>query len=308
MDRIIVGVDFSDESAAAARWVADSFAPAAEVVLVHACPKPAPARVPGRRFVTTEELADVAARGARARLEEVAAELPEGAGRVTVEARTGTPADVLAEAARDHHADLVVVGPHAYRGGFPGLLGTTAEGLMLQVSVPVLLVSSPPQGAPRTILAPVDGSVLTRNILAASHDIASQFEAKLVALHVHDTATYSALSVLHNANGAMIRSEALAESRLWLDQYLRLAGVPAAAADLAVAFGEARQEILAMARQTHADLIVMGSHGGGGAIFRRVLGSVAAWVLRHTRQSVLVLHDAQASSLVEPVSEAAAVG
>ncbi len=306
MDRIIVGVDFSAESAAAAHWVANSFAPSAKLVLVHACPKPAPPRVPGRRFVTTEELADVAASGACARLEELAAELDEG--RVTVEARTGAAADVLAEVAREYHADVVVVGPHAYRGGFPGLLGTTAEGLMLQVRVPVLLVSSPPQGPPRTILAPVDGSVLTGHILAAAHDVASAFSAKLIALHVHDTATYAALSVLHNANGAMIRSEALAESRLWLDQYLRLAGVPEADAELSVAFGEARQEILAMARQTHADLIVMGSHGGGGAIFRRVLGSVAAWVLRHTRQSVLVLQDPHASSVMEPVAEAAAVG
>lgn len=306
MDRIIVGVDFSAESVAAAYWVTGSFAPSAKLVLVHACPKPAPPRVPGRRFVTTEELADVAARGACARLEELAAEMP--AGRVTVEARTGDAADVLADAAREHRADLVVVGPHVYRGGFPGLLGSTAEALMLQLRVPVLLVSSPPEGPPRILLAPVDGSALSRSILAAAHGLASDFEARLIALHVHDTATYAALSVLHNANSAMIRSEALGESRLWLDQYLRLAGVPEAGADLAVAFGEARQEILAMARQTHADLIVMGSHGGGGAIFRRVLGSVAAWVLRHTRQSVLVLQDPQGSVQVEPVAEAAAVG
>ncbi len=305
MDRIIVGVDFTPESAAAAHWIASSLAPSAKLVLVHACPSPAPPRIPGRRFVTAEELAEVAVCGARARLEELAAELPEG--RVTAEAHTGTASVVLAQVARAHSADLVVVGPHAYRGGFHGLLGTTAEGLMLEAHIPVLLVSNPPQGRPQVILAPVDGSATTHGILASAHGVASQFEAKLIALHVHDTATYAALSVLHSADGTKIRSAALAESRFWLDQYLRLAGVPCADADLAVAFGEARQEILAMARQKHADLIVMGSHGGGGAIFRRVVGSVAAWVLRHARQSVLVLPDPVAGEPLESPTEAAAL-
>jgi nucleotide-binding universal stress UspA family protein len=301
-ESIVVGVDFSPESRAAVRWLAESFAPAARLVLVHACPEPSSARVPGRRFISTQALADVACGGAREQLTELVSELGV---RAETRAVIGAPAEVLVQAARDFDADLLVIGPHSPQRGFAGLLGSTGEALMLSCELPVLLVGSPPEGPPQRILAPVDASPLSREILSEAYDLSSWFGARLIALHVHDTAAYAALSVMHGGDTDAIRRDALEESQFWFQQYLDLARVPREKADLVVSFGEARHEILAMAQQEHAQLIVLGSHGGGGAIFRRVLGSVAAWVLRNSRGSVLVLHGAQRGARTRLVETAA---
>jgi nucleotide-binding universal stress UspA family protein len=292
-ESIVVGVDFSPEARAAVKWLAESFAPAARLVLVHACPEPSSPRVPGRLFLSTEALADVACGGAREQLMELVSELGV---RAEIRAVVGTPADVLTQAARDFDADLLVIGPHSPRRGFSGLLGSTGEALMLSSELPLLLVGSPPEGPPQRVLAPVDASPLSREILSEAYDLSVSFGARLIALHVHDTAAYAALSVLHGGDSEAIRRDALRESRFWFEQYLDLAHVPREKAELVVSFGEARHEILAMAQQEHAQLIVLGSHGGGGAIFRRVLGSVAAWVLRNSRGSVLVLNGAQSGA------------
>ena len=40
LQRIVVGIDFSDASLAVARWVAKTLAPDAELLLVHVVPEP----------------------------------------------------------------------------------------------------------------------------------------------------------------------------------------------------------------------------------------------------------------------------
>ncbi|HEY9480241.1 MAG TPA: universal stress protein, partial [Gemmatimonadaceae bacterium] len=40
LNRVLVGIDFSAPSLAAARWVAEHFAPRAELVLIHVIPEP----------------------------------------------------------------------------------------------------------------------------------------------------------------------------------------------------------------------------------------------------------------------------
>ena len=58
-------------------------------------------------------------------------------------------------------------------------------------------------------------------------------------------------------------------------------------ADTCLEEGPSVTTILEVARDQHADLIVMGSHGRGG-ITRVLLGSVTEGVLRHTHVPVMV--------------------
>jgi nucleotide-binding universal stress UspA family protein len=59
-------------------------------------------------------------------------------------------------------------------------------------------------------------------------------------------------------------------------------------ADSAVYEGDARAEIIDMAAQWHADLIVVGSHGRKG-LDRFLLGSVSEYVARHAPCSVEIV-------------------
>ena len=56
--------------------------------------------------------------------------------------------------------------------------------------------------------------------------------------------------------------------------------------------GDARDAVLAVAEEQHADLIVVGSHGYSG--FKRLmLGSVADGITRHAKVPVLVVRNSQ---------------
>jgi hypothetical protein len=70
LDRIVVGVDFSAPSVAAANWVARHFAPGAEVVLVHALVIPEPPIFLRGRYPARDTLVATALDGGCARLRE----------------------------------------------------------------------------------------------------------------------------------------------------------------------------------------------------------------------------------------------
>ena len=76
----------------------------------------------------------------RAKLAALAATLQQAPERITIEVRTGTPAEAIAAAAVDYGADLIVMSTPA-RGGLPHLmLGSVADRVMQTARCPVLAV------------------------------------------------------------------------------------------------------------------------------------------------------------------------
>jgi nucleotide-binding universal stress UspA family protein len=69
--------------------------------------------------------------------------------------------------------------------------------------------------------------------------------------------------------------------------------------------GKAWKEILGVAEETHADLIVMGAHTGG-ALGRLFLGSTANQIVRHASCPVLVVREKRGATDQRPRVEAAA--
>lgn len=57
-----------------------------------------------------------------------------------VDQRSGRAADAIVEDAKDHGCDLIVIGTHGRRGVSRMLLGSDAERVLRQSTVPVLLV------------------------------------------------------------------------------------------------------------------------------------------------------------------------
>jgi len=66
-----------------------------------------------------------------------------------VENSLGPVADAILKAAKKLRADLIVIGTHGRRGGARLIMGSDAENVVRQSSVPVLLIRSKNRAAPR---------------------------------------------------------------------------------------------------------------------------------------------------------------
>lgn len=267
LDRVVIGVDFGEPALAAARWVAEQFAPGAELVLVHALSlEPAPLGAPLREL--TEPVATVAREFGVDRLRGVA----EALGRsVRVEVGDGRPARVISNVAHACGADLIVVGPHDGRAERSHGIGSTAERLVRISSIPVLVTTAAPGGRPQLVLVPVDDVELTMAVLEWAALLMRRDGAAISLAHVVDT------------------PNAVAAAEAWLARLVRdIRGVGRVTTEVTV--GTPGDEIVTAARRRGVDLIVMGRRGRG-RVFPGVLGSTVNAVLERANCPVLLVVD-----------------
>lgn len=315
LNRVLVGIDFSAPSLAAARWAAESFAPRAELVLVHVIPE---ARTPAylarlystsRPGVAATERSSALFRGLLALATSV------GGARATADVRTGEPAAQLSRAAKELRADVIVTGRAGQRTatGIGRQLGTTADRLVRSASVPVLVAARVAQGAPRSVFAAIDDSRIGDSVLAWGVYLARELDARLTALHVVDRGEQAAgentvPSFDEGGNGASALARAIASgdpirdaADAWLRSRVREAGYDPSHADIAVAVGDTRHELLAAAECLEAGLVVIGRQGADGSE-RTGIGSTTRAALRPSSRPVLVIPPPEASpTLVGPV-------
>jgi nucleotide-binding universal stress UspA family protein len=146
----------------------------------------------------------------------------------------------------------------------------------------------------RRILVAVDGSATSLKGLDEAIRLAKATGARLLLVHVCNvlladpeiasTAYYHALAESIRQSGATILEDAVAVARE--------AGVPFEQKLIEKIGAHAADEIVAIARQWDADLIVLGTHGRRG-LKRLVMGSDAELVLRSSPVPVLLLRAAE---------------
>lgn len=287
-DRVVAGIDFSEASRAAARWVARCFATDSEIVLVHAWEA---ARIPAfmeGRFDARLAQEETVRRGAEARLREFGDELR--ADRMMIDARPGSPAECLAAAALDHDADLIVVGRHADRPGVWRLLSSTAERLLHIASVPVLLATDDVGGMPPTnVLVPVDDSALAAEVLSRAAAFCTRSGARLTVLHALAPALIGRIGLVSSSGAtAGIENDMLTAAEVWTRSHVEGYAGSDVPAEVIVVIDQPAAAILSAARRIGADLIIMGSRGAG-SVGRRIVGSVARSVLNDAPCPVLVV-------------------
>lgn len=206
----------------------------------------------------------------------------------------GSPAQVIVDVARRTRADLLVLGTHG-RSGFDRLvLGSVTEKILHKSPCPVLTV-------PRTIDGPALQRVTYARILCALDDaradnaaftfaqsLARESTAELVLVHVVEPFPEPTLAEVG-------LSEAARETDLLSQQWKSALGALAAPAQAAasptrarVVSGKPGSEILRVAADEHADLIVLGVRGRG-AVDLWVFGSTASRVVRHASCPVLTV-------------------
>lgn len=292
LDRVVIGMDFSAPAVAAARWVATRFAPGAELVLVHAIDIPEPPRFLRGRFPPTDVLVETAREGADKRMREVSASLPVRL--IWPEVRVGHAAHRIAAVAREYSADLIVIGRHGERPGVWNRLGSTAERVLNDSTIPVLLASGLRDAAPKRILVPIDDAPVTPWVLQWARELAGRFDAEATALHVVSSAIFSSVIAMAaigsggtEAEPRRMRDELRREAAQWIAR-LTTAGVRRERVEGDVVFGDPGHEIVSAAKRLQADLIIMGAHDAG-VVSRMILGSTVNEVLHGAPCPTLVV-------------------
>ncbi|MEO8147967.1 MAG: universal stress protein [Bacteroidia bacterium] len=136
------------------------------------------------------------------------------------------------------------------------------------------------------ILVAVDDSDFSSKTATAAHELAKTLKAGLAIVNVMDPAilAISADSVVYPME-QMVDLKKGAE--MLIQKIRQQLGDDIPLADF-IGEGKPSEEIVAIANQWNADLIVIGTHGRTG-VMHLIMGSVAESVIRHSNIPVLVM-------------------
>jgi nucleotide-binding universal stress UspA family protein len=268
LDRILISVDFAEPSLTAARWVADHFAPSADLILAHIIEPPPATRSSVIRYPSVETIVSRAHIDVQTRLDELCKSISPS--RARSEIRVGSPNDELVQLAESIEADVIVVGRQELASSGWARIGVTAQRVLRKASVPILLVTGVQDHAPDNLLIAVDESPATEEVLRWGAFLSQEFSAQATVLHAagpepspdEDEWIEEGIGKVH------------AGSRL-TGRITRTATRPA-------------ESIVAEARNLKTELIVIGSRGAGAAN-QLLFGSVAESVLLSSPCPVLVV-------------------
>jgi len=207
----------------------------------------------------------------------------------------GDPWREIVVLAEDMPADLVVMGTHG-RGGLEHLfLGSVAEKLIRRLPCPVLTVCHEEgrtweaPGLVTRILCATDFSETSAEAVQMALTFAHESQAELTLLNVVEGApdfgdpTYIALPYM-----GPLRQDLEKAARERLQRMVEGASDTRVKIETHVAFGRAYKEILRIAAEVRADLVVVGAQGHG-VIEHMLSGSNAQHVIRGATCPVLTV-------------------
>jgi nucleotide-binding universal stress UspA family protein len=200
----------------------------------------------------------------------------------------------IVEEARSGAADLIVLGSHG-RSGFERLvLGSVTERVLRMAPCSVLTVppASTALPAPRLferIVAGIDFSETSTHALTFALSLAQEANAHLTVVHVVEMPHVTSGRLLHGQDQMSELARQLVDSA----RARLAAAVPAAARDWCdlrerLEIGRPHDEILRVADEDHAGLVVVGVHGHG-VFDTLIFGSTAQHIVRRATCPVLTV-------------------
>ena len=141
----------------------------------------------------------------------------------------------------------------------------------------------------KEIVVPVDFSPTSDRALDYAVDFAKKVGARLTLVHAYELPVYGF------PDGALVASAEVAGRILSSAQAGLLAAIEKRK-DSGVEMrsilrdGPPAEEVAAVAKQVHADMVILGTHGRTG-LRRAIMGSVAEEVIRACECPVLAIHD-----------------
>ena len=285
---IVVGVDWSSGAQLAIDHAARRLGAGGRLIVAHVmAPQPS---------IVTDALAEFTPHRHKSALELV----DRLAGRVDVDTDTvvleGSPAGHLAELAREHDADEIVVGSRRL-GRLGAAIGSVSHALLERADRPVVVVPPPgvklrpqrPASDAKTIVVGYDGSDTARAAVAYASRRASD-AGQVVAVHafqrVPDRLGFPSYQLVLDASQAEGRRHLEALEAEWSAD---------AQLETSLLEGPAARAVLSAADARDADEIVIGSRGFGPV--RGALGSVSHALLRDADRIAVVIPAAAVTSV-----------
>jgi len=277
---ILCPIDFSEFSGRAYRHalsVAEHYG--AKLVAVHVAEL---WRHPSVGFTASAGLYDEFCRSVceagQEQLQEFVKQNPHDKIRPELLVRQGIAADSILLLAQEQKVDVIVMGTHGRRGYDRLMLGSVTDRVMRLASCPVLAVSNVPQGdeakgagqAHRLtrVLYCTDFSENAKRALNYAISAAEEYGAVLTLLHVLEEAPSAAKKKVVTA-AAMERLEKLVSPEV--RETLKV--------EFAVRAGKPYRQIIQVAAELAADIVIMGVHGSG-ALDLAVFGSTTYRVIQ----------------------------
>jgi len=283
--RPLLATDLSAGAEAAARLLPRLLAKDARGLVLHVTP--APDITPGSRPEALLAMEQVIGE-ARAQTEQTLRAWAEGRGLAGWEAHAtyGLVGPTIASEAVARGADLIAVGSTGAGRIERALLGSTARSTLRHASVDTL-VARGEGDAIRHILLATDFQEPSRLAARRAQRIAAHNGARVTILHAISPDVFS--GALYPAPPGGGRFDAA-----WLKTYV-LGGLAVVnkesfggRADELAIHDRPAHGLVAKARELHADLVVVGSHGAG-PLSRMLLGSIADGAAANAPCSVLVV-------------------
>lgn len=291
--RIVCPVDFSpiskralDHAAVIARWYE------AELVVLHVIPfMPT---IFG--FPAAVDAAAVAAADADAvipTLTEFVAQAETMVSATRTMVRSGSPAVEILQCAAEAEADLLVLGTHGRTGFERFMVGSVTEKILRKAPCPVLSVPPHGEGQPERpvfarILCGADFSEASDRAVQYALSLAQEANGLLTLLHVVDWMPDRNFAKHPDFDPAAYRQVITREARRQLEKLVPAEARNWCEADLRIACGKPYREILRVAAEDRADLIVLGAQGLG-PIDRLRFGSTTEHVVRQAPCPVLTI-------------------
>ncbi len=208
---------------------------------------------------------------------------------VTPVLTVGQPHREITRVERENGVDLVVLGAMGEHPAREFFLGSTAERVVREAAVPVLVVRQAPGEKYRRVLAALDLSLHSPTVMQLAHRIAPT--ARLTLAHAFEVPFEGKLQFagVSEADIQRFRQE---ERQSALAALQALAKRVADRPEIRVELGMPEAAIPALVREMAADLVVAGKHGKSEVI-ELLLGSMAKHLLRDSPCDVLVAPSAQ---------------
>lgn len=238
----------------------------------------------------TSDLEAVLTSGAEDKLKRHWSAMPESvARRFHHIIRIGSPWETVLAMANEAACDLIVLGLHRVNPLKDMFIGTTAERIIRNSTMPVLVVKDKPVGPYRKVLAGTDFSPCSSHALQAGLALAP--DADFLLLHVFETPFPAFIRFRPDELEAWRQErvdKAVAQAKLDLEQFL-MSHVVKTKPEIRslVERGDVGSVVASMLKQHQPDLLAFGTHGRSG-IPGALMGSVAVSFLNNPPCDVLV--------------------
>ncbi|MGR3175905.1 MAG: universal stress protein [Candidatus Scalindua sp.] len=219
----------------------------------------------------------------------IPAELLES-GDVIPIVKFGKPFLEIIQVAKEKKVDLLAIGTHGRAGMDRIILGSVAERIVRKARCPVMIIRGRKYVGFKRIIVPVDLSDCSRIALEYAVATARAHKSKLTILHVYEGSYVEpyikAANSEEEADGIIKEIELVNETKY--DEFLKTVDLSGVEYEKLLKKGIPEFDIVEIAKEQQANLIVMGTHGRSG-IRHILIGSTAEEVIRTVHCDTIIV-------------------